>query len=334
MRSIAFALLLTCVTSLSAQTPSSSYHIARRSLLGGNGGWDYVIADPSRHRLFIARVDHLMVVDEVSGKLIGQVNGIHGAHGTALAEGTGHGFATSSEDRSIVMFDPETYKVLSRIPAAEDADGIVFDKPSGRVFSMNGDANSSTVVDARSGKLITNIALGGKPEYAVSTGDGKLYANLADKDEIVEIDTRSASVTRRWKTAPCGHPVAMAADVQHHRLFSGCRSGVLAVSDYQAGEVVTTVPIGKGVDSDGYDPATGNVFASNADGTFSVIHQDTPDRYHVVQTLQTPVGSRNMAFDPVANRIFVVAAKFGPAPAGGGRPQVLPGTFTLLTIER
>ena len=333
MRFRVLPLFLACVAAVSAQAPSS-YSITQRSLLGGDGGWDYVIPDPASHRLFIARGDHLMVVDENTGKLAGEVTGIHGAHGTAIAEGTGHGFATSSEDKSIVMFDSATLKGISRIPAADDADGIVYDKVSGRVFSMNGDANSSTVVDARTGKLVTNIALGGKPEYAVSTDDGKIYANLEDKDEIVEIDTGSASVTRRWPTAPCKQPVAMSADTLHHRLFSGCRSGVMAISDYKAGKVITTVPIGKGVDSDGYDPATGDLFASNADGTFTIIHQDSPDRYHVAQTLETPMGSRNMGLDPTTHKIFVVSAQFGPAPAGSRRRPVLPNTFTLLTIAR
>lgn len=328
---VLFASVLACPF-LSAQ--GTSYHIAHESLLGGDGGWDYVIPDPSLHRLFIARQTRLMVVDENTGKLIGEVDGIHGAHGTAIAPGTGHGFATSDQDRSIVMFDPKSLKVLSRIPAAEDADAIVYDAPSGRVFSMNGDAQSSTVVDARSGKLITNIPLGGKPEYAVSAEDGKVYANLEDKDEIVEIDTARAAVVRRWPTAPCKQPSALAIDTTHHRLFSGCRSGVMAISDYQAGKVITTVPIGKGVDAAGYDPATRDVFASNGDGTFTVIHQDSPDSYHVAQTLSTPVGSRNMGLDPTTHKIFVVSAKFGPVPPGGRRGPVLPNTFTLLTIER
>lgn len=323
---------IVAIPALSAQT--SSYHIAQRSLLGGDGGWDYVIPDPSTHRLFIARGTHLMVVDENTGKLVGEVQDIHGAHGTAIAPGTGHGFATSSEDRSIVMFDPKTLKVLSRIPAAEDADAIVYDQPSGRVFSMNGDAGSSTVVDARTGQLVTNLDLGGKPEYAVSTGDGKVYVNLVDKDQIVEIDTKKPAVVRRWSTAPCKQPSALAADTVHHRLFSGCRSGVMAISDYQDGKVITTVPIGKGVDAAGYDPATGDAFASNGDGTFTIIHQDSPDQYHVAQTLETPVGSRNMGLDPSNHKIFVVSAKFGPVPPGGRRGPVLPNTFTLLTIER
>jgi DNA-binding beta-propeller fold protein YncE len=128
----------------------------------------------------------------------------------------------------------------------------------------------------------------------------------------------------------------MAIDTTHHRLFSGCRSGVLAISDYQAGKVVATVPIGAGVDGAGYDAASGNAFASNADGTLTVIHQDTPDKYHVVENVSTPQGARNMGLDPTNHRVFIVSAKFGPPPAGAsrGRGPVLPGSFILMTIER
>jgi DNA-binding beta-propeller fold protein YncE len=203
------------------------------------------------------------------------------------------------------------------------------------VFTLNGDAHSSTVIDPQAGKLITNIPLGGKPEYGVSAGDGKVYANLTDTSEVVEIDAKAASVARRWSTAACKQPVAMAIDPAHHRLFSGCRSGVMAVSDYQAGKVVATVPIGTGVDGAGFDATSGNAFASNADGTLNVIHQDSPDQYHVIESVQTPQGSRNMGLDSNNHRLFVASAKFGPAPAGGrGRGPVLPGSFTLMVIER
>jgi outer membrane protein assembly factor BamB len=231
------------------------------------------------------------------------------------------------------MFDLETFKALGRIPAAEDADAIIYDSASNRVFTFNGDAHSSTVIDP-AGKLITNIPLGGKPEYGVSAGDGKVYANLTDVSEVVEIDAKAARVVRRWSTAPCKQPVSMAIDTARHRLFSGCRSGLMAVSDYQAGKVVATVPIGKGVDGAGYDAASGDAFASNADGTLTVIHQDTPDQYHVVENLPTAQGARNMGLDATNHRVFLVSAKFGPSPAGGGRAPVLPGTFMLMVVER
>jgi len=333
MRNLALVLTLAATAPLFAQS-GPSYHVTHTYTLGGDGSWDYVVPDPPNHRLFVARQNRLMVIDEDTGKLLGEVSPIDGAHGTAVAESTGHGFATEGNGKSVQMFDLKTFKLLGRIPAAEDADAVIYDKPSNRVFTFNGDAHSSTVIDPREGKLITNIPLGGKPEYGVSAGDGKVYANLTDNGEVVEIDAKTAAVARRWPTAPCKNPVSMAIDTAHHRLFSGCRSGVMAISDYQAGKVVATVPIGAGVDGAGFDSASGNAFASNADGTLTVIHEDSPDQYSVVQTIQTPAGSRNMGLDPTNHRVFLVAAKFGPVPAGGKRGPVLPGTFSLLVIER
>jgi DNA-binding beta-propeller fold protein YncE len=334
MRYKVFVLTIATATALFAQS-SSPYGITQRYELGGDGSWDYIVPDPPSHRLYIARQNRVMVVDQDSGKLLAEITGIQGAHGTAIAEKTGHGFATSGNDQSVVMFDLKTFKALGRILAAEDADAILFDASSNRVFTLNGDAHSSTVIDPTAGKLITNIPLGGKPEYGVSAGDGKVYANLTDTSEVVEIDVKTATVSRRWSTAPCKQPVAMAIDKIHHRLFSGCRSGVMAVSDFQNGKIVAAVPIGAGVDGAGYDPATGDAFASNADGTFTVIHQDSPDQYHVAQTLATPAGSRNMGLDPTNHRVFVVSARFGPIPAGGrGRGMVLPASFTVMTIEQ
>ncbi|MGC2658665.1 MAG: hypothetical protein WA324_11975 [Bryobacteraceae bacterium] len=311
----------------------SSYHVTHAYTFGGDGSWDYVVPDPPNHRLFIARQNRVMAVDEDKGTLLGEVTGINGAHGTALAGSSGHGFATAGNDQAVIMFDAKSFKSLKRIPAAEDADAIIYDAPSDRVFTFNGDAHSSTVIDS-SGNLVTNIPLGGKPEYGASAGDGKLYANLTDMSEIVEIDSKAAKVTRRWSTAACKQPVSMAIDTRHHRLFSGCRSGVMAISDYQAGRVVTTLRIGMGVDGAGYDPASGNAFASNADGTLTVIHQDSADKYRVAQTVETPKGSRNMGLDPTNHRLYVASAKFGPVPAGGRRGPVIAGSFGILVIEQ
>jgi DNA-binding beta-propeller fold protein YncE len=333
MRIVAFCLGILSAVSLAAQS-SAVYRITRNYVLGGEGSWDYIVPDPPNHRLFIGRQNRVMVVDENAGTVLGEVTGIDGAHGTAIAAPSGHGFATSGRDRSVVMFDLKTFKTLARIPAAEDADAIIYDPPSNRVFTFNGDAHSSTVIDP-AGTLIANLPLGGKPEYGASAGDGRVYANLTDTSEVVEIDAGKASVLRRWSTAPCKQPVAMAIDTGHHRLFSGCRSGVMAVSDYQAGKVVATAAIGSGVDGAGYDAASGDAFASNADGTLTVLHQDGPDQYRVVQTLQTAPAARNMGLDPSNHRLFLVSAKFGPAPATGrGRGAVLPDTFTLMVVER
>jgi DNA-binding beta-propeller fold protein YncE len=337
MRAMSCSLLALLTTTVAAQAPSA-YRITHRYTLGGDGSWDYVVPDPPHHRIFIGRQNRVMVVDANDGALLGEVTGIKGAHGTAVVERAGHGFATSGNDGMVVMFDLKTFASLARIPAAEDADAIIYDAASDRVFTFNGDAHSSTVIDPR-GTLVTNIALGGKPEYGASAGDGHVYANLTDTSEVVDIDAKTLTVVRRWSTAPCKQPVAMAIDAAHHRVFSGCRSGVMAISDAQAGKVVATVPIGQGVDGAGYDPATGDAFASNADGTLTVVHQDGPDAYHVTDTVRTEPGARNMGLDPNTHRLFVVSAKLEPAaqpsPANPRpRPTVVPGSFTMMVIER
>jgi len=335
MRILSCLLVAAVGHALAAQT----YQVTHTYPLGGTGSWDYLVPDPAHHRVFVGRQDRVMVIDETNGKLLGEVTGIHGAHGTAVAEKTGHGFATSGNDSSVVMFDLSTFKVLGKAHAAEDADAVIYDPSSNRVFTFNGDAHSSTVVDPVKGTVVTNIDLGGKPEYGVSAGDGKVYANLTDNGEVVEIDAKNLKVTRRWPTAPCKNPVAMAIDVAHQRLFSGCRSGVMAVSDYRAGKLVTTVPIGPGVDGAGFDPGTGDAFASNADGTLTVIHQDTPDTYHVSQTLKTMPGSRNMGLDPMTHAIYLAGAQF-EAPAVGQpatprqRPKMVANSFVILVVER
>ncbi|HZE09774.1 MAG TPA: hypothetical protein VE110_13565 [Gemmatimonadaceae bacterium] len=333
--------LLLMMVGLAAQSVhAQSYEITHTYTLGGAGGWDYVVPDPPHHRLFIGRSNRLMVVDMNDGHLIGEVPGINGAHGAAIVPGTYLGYATSGNDSSIVIFDTRTYKPTGRIHAAEDADAIIYDPVSKRVFSFNGDANSATVVDARKGTLITNIPLGGKPEDGLSARNGMVYVNLTDSSRIVEIDARNAKLTgKSWSTAPCKNPVPMAIDVRHQRLFSGCRSGVMAISDYKAGRVVATVPIGKGTDGAGYDPFTHDAYASNADGTLTVIHQDTPDTYHVVENVQTAQGARNMGIDAATHRIYVVSAKFGPVPAESTatnprrRPPIIPGTFMVMVVE-
>ena len=333
MRKLSVALWCIAAAALLAQE-SSPYRVTNRFALGGDGSWDYIVPDPPNHRVFIGRQNRVMVVDEDRGALLGEVPGIQGAHGTAIAAASGHGFATSGNDQSVVMFDLKSCKVLGRIPAAErrGRDHLRRTVESGlhvqrrRPF-VDGDRPGRRHPDReRSARR--------KARYGASAGDGKIYANLTDTSEVVEIEGKTATVTRRWSTAPCKQPVAMAIDVGHHRLFSGCRSGVLAVSDYPAGKVVATLPIGGGVDGAGYDAATGDVFASNADGTLTVMHQVDPDQHRVIGAVQTPPGSRNMGLDPISHRIFVAAAHFGPPPGGRGRGPVLPDSFTVMVIER
>lgn len=335
-------IVLSCALGLGAlaarPAAAQSYHVTKTVTLGGDGGWDYVALDTAGHRLFIARQTRVMVVDPASGRLLAEIPGLERAHGVAFAYETGHGFITSGTDSAVTMFDLKTLKVLGRTTVAPDADAVVYDPGTQRVFTFNGDAHSASVLDARTGALVGTIDLGAGPEFAVSAGDGKLYVNIEDKSEVVEVDAAGMKVTRRWSLAPCEAPTGLAIDRAHHRLFSGCHSKVMAISDATAGKMIATLPIGAGVDAAAYDPGTALAFASNGDGTLTVVHEDTPDKFHVVADVKTKVGARTMAVDERTHRVYLVTADFGPAPAATPehprpRPPMLPGTFVLITGE-
>lgn len=331
------AVVVACL--LAAPLSAQSYHVARRWILGGAGGWDYIALDTVGHRLFISRSDRVMVVDQATGKLVGEVPGFDRSHGVAFSYASGRGFGTSGGDSSVVVFDLKTLKVLGRTPAAPDADAILFDPATDRIFTFNGDSRNSSVLDARTGKHIGTVDLGSGPEFGVSAGDGKLYVNLEEEGAVAEIDARAMQVTRKWSIAPCRSPTGLAIDRAHHRLFSGCRSGVMAVSDAGAGALITTLPIGQGVDAVRFDDTTQLAFASNGDGTLTVVHEDSPSSFRVVETDSTRRGARTMELDPVSHAIYTVTADFGPAPAAapGGRrvrPPMVAGSFMLLELTR
>ena len=334
-----FAALLTLAGSASAQSPG--YHVIARDSLGGEGGWDYLSLDTASHRIFITRGDRVMAIDPAASKVVGEIPGLQRAHGVAFDYAVGRGFATSGGDSTVVIFDLKTLQRTGTAPASDDADAILFDPATHRIFTFNGDANSSTVIDGKSGKRIGTIPLGGKPEFGVSDGKGRLYANLEDKNEIVEIDPSAMKVLRRWPLTGCEGPTGLAIDVAHARLFSGCRgTKTMTISDAKAGQVVASAPIGSGVDATRFDPGTQLAFASTGDGSITVIREITPDSFAVVQTIETMPGARTMELDPVSHRLYTASAKFGPMPdsaASGGRrrrPPMVPGSFTLLVMGR
>jgi DNA-binding beta-propeller fold protein YncE len=319
-------------------TQAQSYHVAKSLTLGGEGGWDYLTFDSTGHRLFVTHQTRVLVVNPDNGTVLGEIAGLNGAHGVALAYGAGHGFATSGRDSTVTMFDLATYQVLGRTTVAEDDDAILYDPATQHIFTFNGDAGSSTVLDAKSGQTVGTIDLGGKPEFGVSAGDGKLYVNLEDKAVIAEIDAAAMRVTRQWPIAPCESPTGLAIDRAHHRLFSGCRNKVMAISDATAGRLITTLPIGEGVDGCAFDPTAQLAFSSNGDGTLTVIHEDSPDQFRVVTTADTRRGARTLALDERTHRIFTVTADFGPPPAPTAerphpRPSIVAGTFALLELD-
>jgi YVTN family beta-propeller protein len=334
------AALLVALALTAASSAAQGYRVAATHVIGGDGGWDYVALDTVGHRLFIARNDRVLVVDEASGKIVGEIPGFKRAHGIAFDYAARRGFATSGEDSSVVVFNLENLAVIKRTHADDDADAILFDPATKHVFTMNGDAGTSSVIDPATGARIANIPLGGKPEFGVSDGHGHVYANLEDKSEIAEIDAAAKTVVRHWSIAPCESPTGLAIDVEHHRLFSGCRNKMIAVSDASAGKLVTTVAAGSGIDANRFDSGTQLAFSSNGDGSITVVHEDSPSSFRVIQTVTTMPGARTMELDGKTHRLYTVTAKMGPRPAAPTkdnsrrRPPVLPGTFSLIVLER
>jgi DNA-binding beta-propeller fold protein YncE len=315
------------------------YHVARTFTLAGEGGWDYLTLDTASNRLFIGRSDRVMVVDPSSGTVLGEVSGLDRAHGVAIDYAAGRAFATSGADSTVVAFDPGTLKVLGRTKVDIDDDAILFDPATGHVFTFNGDAHTASVIDPTSGKLVGTIDLGAKPEFGVSDGRGHVYVNLESTSQVAEIDASTRKVIRKWSLAPCESPSGLAIDTEHHVLFSGCHNQVMAMSDAVAGKVVASVPIGRGVDACRYDAGTGLAFASTGDGGITVVREESPTEFEVVQTVETRPGARTMELDPKTHRLYTVTARFGPAPAAGPgqrrrRPSMVPGSFTLLVLQR
>lgn len=317
---------------------AGEYRLVEKITLGGEGGWDYFEVDPATGNVFIPRGEHILVVDS-KGKQVADIGNVHGTHAIAFSPELKRAFL--SAEGSVAVLDLEKMQVVNSIDlAGKDPDAILYDASAGRVFTFNGGGTKdASAIDVSTGKLVGSIALGGKPETAQADGEGRVYVNIEDKNQIVAFDAKTLKVLHTWPVAPCEDPAGMAIDVAHKRLFTGCRNQLMAVVDYTTGKVIATVPIGKGVDANRFDPATGLAFASCGDGTITAAHQDSPDHYTVVQTISTQRGARTMALDAKTHNVYTVTAEFGPPPPATAEhphpwPTVIAKTFTLLIFMR
>jgi len=317
------------------------YHVRQTIPIGGEGFWDYLTVDSANQRLFVSHGTRVEVVDLVLDTLTAVIPNTPGVHGIAVADDLGRGFASDGRDSAVTIFDLRTLTTIDAVNVgAANPDAIVYDPVTHRVFTMNGGGASATALDGASGMVAGTVALGGRPEFAVADGRGRIYVNLEDSSTVVAFDARTLQVVRRWPLAPCEEPSALAMDRAHRRLFSGCANALMAVSDADAGRVVATLPIGRGVDAGAFDPATGFAFAScGADSVLTIVHEDDPDHYRVVANVPTRRGARTLALDPLSHRVYLPVAQFGaeaaPTPdRPRPRPSVVPGTFGVLVLER
>jgi len=321
------------------QPPGPGYRILKVYKLGGTEGWDYLTLDPVGRRVYISRSTHVVVVDADSGKVIGDIPDTPGVHGIALAPELGRGFTSNGREGTVSIFELESLKPISKVKVGENPDAILYDPATRRVFTFNGKSQDATAIDAAKGEVVGTVPLGGKPEFGVSDEKGKLFVNIEDKSELVALDAKRLKVDSRWPLAPCEEPTGLSIDRRNRRLFSGCHNKVMAIVDAESGKVLTTLPIGAGVDATAFDPENGHAYASCWDGTLTVVKEDSPSSFRVEQVAATMQGARTMAVDLKTHNAYLVRAQIGPPPDPHSvgehtirGPIVVPDSFVLLVV--
>lgn len=317
---------------LIARAAPTGFHVVGEIAVGGEGGWDYLTVDGAARRLYVSHNSHVVVIDIDANKVVGDIPDTPGVHGIALAPELHRGFISNGRGNNVTIFDLKTLKAVGTAATGENPDSIRYDAVSGRVFAFNGRSKNATAIDAKSGAVAATIALPGKPEFAVADGKGKIYVNIEDTSELVEIDAAKATVTKTFPLAPCQEPSGLAIDAKNRRLFSVCSNRVMAISDPDAGKVVATVPIGAGSDGAAFDAGLGLAFSSNGDGTVTVVQQ-TGGKYEVAENIASERGARTIAVDEKTHRVFLPTARTAGS-STGGRATYVPDSFKVLVLGK
>ena len=336
-QAVSFLVFLSVV--FPANPALAGYHVVKKFAGPDDAGWDYLIVDSAARRLYVSHSTHVDVYNADTGAPAGKIAITDGVHGIALATDLGRGFTSNGRASTVTIFDLKTLAPIGDVKTGKGPDSIIYDPASKRVFAFNGGGDSATAIDAADGKVAGTIDLGGGPEFAAADGNGNVFVNLEDKSEMVKFDSKKLTVLAHWPLAPCESPSSMAMDRKNKRIFVGCRNRTMAVVNADTGKVITTVPIGDRVDATAWDPDTGLILNSNGDGTLTVVHQESPDKYIVVENVKTQPNSKTLALDPKTHEIFLPGASYGPAPAATAaqprpRPPILPGSFTVMVLAQ
>lgn len=313
---------------------ASGYHVAKTIPVGGEGGWDYVTVDSTARRVYVSHGTHVVVLDADTQEKVGDIPDTQGVHGIAIASEFGRGFVSNGRANNVTMFDLKSLKTLGLIPAGTNPDAIIFDPATKRVFAMNGRSGNITAINAADGKVVGTVEVGGKLEFAAADGKGTIFVNVEDKSELVHVDAEKLTVLHRWPLAPCTEPSGLAMDTQTRRLFVGCDNKMMAVVNADTGKIVTTLPSGEGTDASGFDPETKFAFTSNGEGTLTVVHEDSADKFSVVENVATKKSARTMGLDLKTHNIFLSAADFDAPAAGERRGKMKPDSFVVLMVTR
>ena len=333
------AMLATTMATTMAFAAEGPFHVEHTWQVGGEGGWDYIAVDPKTDLLYITRGNHVQVVNRENGKQVADITGLHGTHGVVFAPG-GNGYISDGGGNQVAVFDRKTYKIMRTIPAGTNPDGILYEPVTRTVWAFNGRSHNVTVIDTKDDQVLATLDLPGKPEFPVADGKGNIYDNIEDKSEIVHIDARSRKLLATWSVAPGESPSGLAIDRAHGILFSVCDNQKMAIVSTATGKVIATPTIGDGPDAARFSTDGGYAFSSNGEsGTLTVVHQDSPQHFTVVQNLPTEKGARTLTLSPNGSKVYLVTAKFGPRPAATegqphSRPPMIPGSFTLIVVGK
>jgi DNA-binding beta-propeller fold protein YncE len=314
------------------------YHLLKEIAVGGEGGWDYLSVDAPAHRLYVTHASKVVVIDTTKDEVIGEIADTPGVHGFVPVPELNRGFSSNGRENKASIVDLKTLRTLAKVDTGQNPDAILYEPGRSEVYTFDGRGQSATVFEAATGKVVATIPVGGKPEFAqADPAAGRVYNNIEDKNEVIALDTKTHQIVSRWPIAPGEEATGMAIDLAHHRLILGCGNEKMTIMDSTTGKVVASIDAGKGIDATSFDPGTQLAFASaGGSGTVTIVHEDTPDKFTVVQTLTTERSARTMTLDPLTHKIYLASAQFeapaSPPPAGGARqrPKMIPGTFKVL----
>ncbi len=335
---IVFLVVLFPLNNLSAQT--SGFHLIKKTVIGGAGGWDYLSVDTKNNRLYISHSTQVEVLDAKTHEKIGTIPNLQGVHAVIAVPKSGRGITTNGTSNTVTIFDLETLAPIVELPTGKNPDALLYDDFSGRVFVFNHSDVTTTAIDVAEGKVAGTVDVGGSAlEAGATDGKGTIYVNLEDAGEIVSFDAKTLAIKNRWKISLGEEPTGLALDTNTHRLFSVCHNALLMVVDSEKGTIVAQVPIGKRVDGVVFDPELKMVFSSNGEGSITVVQEVSAKEFKVVDTIKTEPGARTIALDPKTHHIFVSTAQYGETPTATAenpnpRQKIVPGTFMVLEYGR
>ncbi len=312
------------------------FHVLSAFHITSNGGWDYIALEPNSDKVYVSHGIQVNILNKTTGDSVGFIPNTTGVHGIAFVPSLNKGYTSNGRTNNSTVFDLKTFATIGTIKTGENPDAIFYDEQVKKIVVCNGRSKDLTFIDPETDQVVATVAVGGKPEAAVSSGTGKVFVNVEDKNEIVVINAVTYKVEAHWSLLPGEAPTGLAIDTKTKRLFAACGDNkLLVVMNAANGKVIDKLPIGDGCDGAGFDAALGNIYTSNGEGTITVIHEDSKDKYSMVANIPTKKSARTIAVDETTHKLYLPAADYEPiAPGAAGRPKIKPGTFQVLVVGK